>query len=59
MPYAVAKYGHQHKKVFNQVKFSSNDPDYVPTTQDNNDEMINILIISSNKYKKNNKYFRY
>ena len=38
---------------------SSNDPDYVPTTQDNNDEMINILIISSNKYQKNNKYFRY
>ena len=40
MPYAVAKYGHQHKKVFNQVKFSSNDPDYVPTTQDSDDEMI-------------------
>ena len=40
MQYAVAKYGYQRKKSFTEVKFSSNDPDYVPTTQDSNDEMI-------------------
>ena len=40
MQYAVAKYGYQRKKAFTEVKFSSNDPDYVPTTQDSDDEMI-------------------
>ena len=40
MQYSVAKYGYQRKKAFTEVKFSSNDPDYVPTTQDSDDEMI-------------------
>ena len=40
MQYAVAKYGYQRKKAFTEVRFSSNDPDYVPTTQDSDDEMI-------------------